>query len=71
MISFNISNVLASYAFVMRYFNGDVEPPEWIVYFLNICANLDANTNFEDLEIAIESVAQKCLRVRKKKFFIK
>lgn len=63
-IRYNIANVIASYSFVMRYFNGDTDAVEWTIYFLNICANLDANTNFEEPAIAVESVAQKCLQVR-------
>ncbi|KOB79477.1 HIT zinc finger family protein [Operophtera brumata] len=51
-IRYNITNVLASYTFVMRYFNGEIDATEWAIYFLNICANLDANTNFEELTIA-------------------
>ncbi|XP_037974186.2 zinc finger HIT domain-containing protein 2 [Plutella xylostella] len=58
----NITNVLASYAFIIRYFNGDLEPVEGTVYLLNICANLDNNTNFEDTSVAVESVAQNCLK---------
>ncbi|CAB3220118.1 unnamed protein product [Arctia plantaginis] len=58
----NITNVLASYAFIMRYFNGEIEPVEGALCLLNICANLDSNTNFEDPAIAVESVAQKCLQ---------
>lgn len=58
----NIINVLASYAFIMRYFNGEIEPIEAVIYLLNICTNLDANTNFEDPSIAVESTVQKCLQ---------
>ncbi|XP_075984181.1 zinc finger HIT domain-containing protein 2 isoform X2 [Anticarsia gemmatalis] len=58
----NITNVLASYVFIARYFNGDVEPVEGTICFLNICDNLDSNTNFEEPAIAVESVVQKCLQ---------
>ncbi|XP_063628447.1 zinc finger HIT domain-containing protein 2 [Cydia splendana] len=61
-IKFNITNVIASYVFVMRYFNGDVEPLEWATHFLNVCANLDSNANFDDPAIAVETVVQKCLQ---------
>lgn len=61
-IKYNITNVLASYAFTMRYFNGEVDATEWAIYFLNICANLDSNTNFEEPAIAVESVVQKCVQ---------
>ncbi|CAH2052449.1 unnamed protein product, partial [Iphiclides podalirius] len=61
-IKFNISNVLASYAFIMRYFNGEVEPVEAVTHLLDICTNLSTNTNFNDLPTAVESVAQRCLQ---------
>ncbi|XP_063896445.1 zinc finger HIT domain-containing protein 2 [Helicoverpa armigera] len=58
----NITNVLASYAFIMRYFNGDIQPAEAVICLLNICDNLDSNANYDDPAIALESVAQKCLQ---------
>ncbi|XP_041971634.1 zinc finger HIT domain-containing protein 2 [Aricia agestis] len=61
-ISFNISNILASYAFIMRYFNGEVDPVEGVSCLLDICGNLNVNTNFEEMDIAIEAVAQNCLQ---------
>ncbi|XP_050667781.1 zinc finger HIT domain-containing protein 2 isoform X1 [Leptidea sinapis] len=61
-ITFNVANVLASYAFIMRYFNGDVEPVEGVSCILSICDNLDKNINFNDPESAVEAVAQKCLQ---------
>lgn len=62
-ISYNITNVLASYAFIMRYFNGEVDAVEATIYLLDICCNLSKNVNFDDAEIAIETVAQRCLLV--------
>lgn len=62
-IRFNMANVLAAYAFIMRYFNGEVEPVETAIYVLDICTNLDSNTNFDDPELAVEAVAQRCLQV--------
>ena len=47
----------------MRYFNGEIEPVEAANYVLNICTNLDSNNNFEDPELAVETVAQRCLQV--------
>ncbi|KAL4707245.1 hypothetical protein ACJJTC_008326 [Scirpophaga incertulas] len=61
-IKFNITNLIASYAFAMRYFNGEIEPVECTAYLLSICANLDTNANFEDLETSTESVAQNCFQ---------
>ncbi|XP_026754590.2 zinc finger HIT domain-containing protein 2 [Galleria mellonella] len=61
-IKFNITNIIASYVFLMRYFNGEMDVVEGTISFLNICANLDTNMNFEDLATAVESVAQKSLQ---------
>ncbi|KAI5634225.1 hypothetical protein NE865_13095 [Phthorimaea operculella] len=61
-IHYNITNLLASYAFVMRYFNGELEPIEGTTCLLNVCATLDTNTNFEEVAMAVESVKQKCLQ---------
>ncbi|KAG6449778.1 hypothetical protein O3G_MSEX006226 [Manduca sexta] len=61
-IIFNITNVLSSYVFVIRYFNGEIEPVEGVLCLLNICANLDTNANFDDFATAVESVGQKCLQ---------
>ncbi|XP_049879131.1 zinc finger HIT domain-containing protein 2 [Pectinophora gossypiella] len=60
-IRYNITNVLSSYAFIMRYFNGELDPVEGTTYLLNTCDNLDNNANFEDPATAVESVAQRCL----------
>lgn len=60
-----MANVIASYAFTMRYFNGEIEPVETATYMLDICTNLNNNNNFEDPDLAIESVAQGCLQVSK------
>ncbi|XP_045454018.1 zinc finger HIT domain-containing protein 2 [Melitaea cinxia] len=61
-IRFNMANVIASYAFTLRYFNGEIEPVETAIYMLDICTNLNNNINFEDPDLAIESVAQRCLQ---------
>ncbi|XP_053617225.1 zinc finger HIT domain-containing protein 2 [Plodia interpunctella] len=61
-IKMNIANVLTAYAFIMRYFNGELEPIEGTICFLMICGNLGSNTNYDDLATAVESVAQKCLQ---------
>ncbi|XP_026313551.1 zinc finger HIT domain-containing protein 2 [Hyposmocoma kahamanoa] len=58
----NITNVIASYAFVMRYFNNEIDPVEATIYILNICDSLDNNMNFCNPITALESVAQKCLQ---------
>ncbi|CAH2093620.1 unnamed protein product [Euphydryas editha] len=61
-LHFNMANVIASYAFTMRYFNGEIDPVEAATYLLDICVNLNGNNNFEDPDLAVESVAQKCLQ---------
>ncbi|XP_038213299.1 zinc finger HIT domain-containing protein 2 [Zerene cesonia] len=60
-IRFNIINVLAAYAFIMRYYNGEVEPIEATTCVLSICDNLNSNSNYDDPDIAVEAVTQKCL----------
>lgn len=62
-IKFNIINILASYVFIARYFNGEIEPMEGVHCLLEICANLNTNANFDDPQVAIESVAQMCIQV--------
>ncbi|XP_004929080.3 zinc finger HIT domain-containing protein 2 [Bombyx mori] len=61
-VKFNIINILSSYAFIMRYFNGEIDPVEAIVHLLSICGNLESNANYDDPAIALEAVAQKCLQ---------
>lgn len=61
-IKFNIINVIASYAFIMRYFNGDPEAVETAIHILEICENLSANANFDDPHISIESIIQKAVQ---------
>ncbi|XP_023942047.1 zinc finger HIT domain-containing protein 2 [Bicyclus anynana] len=61
-IRYNMANVLASYAFAARYFNGEVEALEAASHLLDISANLNSNANFEDADIAVESVVQRCLQ---------
>ncbi|KAJ8712794.1 hypothetical protein PYW08_008098 [Mythimna loreyi] len=60
----NITNVLAAYAFIMRYFNGDIRALEAVIYLMEICDNLGKNANFDNPAIALESVAQKCLQTK-------
>ncbi|XP_039752699.1 zinc finger HIT domain-containing protein 2 [Pararge aegeria] len=61
-IRFNMANVLASYAFTARYFNGEIEALEAASYLLDISTNLNSNANFEDADTAVESVVQRCLQ---------
>ncbi|KAJ0173227.1 hypothetical protein K1T71_011403 [Dendrolimus kikuchii] len=61
-IKSNITNLLASYVFVMRYFSGEIDPIEGAIYLLSICASLESNANFDDPATAVESVAQRCLQ---------
>lgn len=57
-IKFNLTNVLAAYASVVRFFNGDhlETPHEAASYLISICANLKTNANFEEQTPAIDSV---------------
>ncbi|XP_045770610.1 zinc finger HIT domain-containing protein 2 [Maniola jurtina] len=61
-IRYNMANVLASYAFIARYFNGEIEPLEAASYLLDISTNLSSNANFDDADLAVESVVQRCLQ---------
>lgn len=68
-IRVNILNVLSAYSFIMRYFNGEIEPVEAATCILNICDSLSNNSIFEDPDLAVEAVAQKCLQVYLPSFF--
>ncbi|XP_032527140.2 zinc finger HIT domain-containing protein 2 [Danaus plexippus] len=61
-IRFNMVNIIAAYAFAIRYVNGEINHIEICTYILEVCSNLKTNTNFEDAELAIESVAQMCIQ---------
>lgn len=63
-IIYNIANVLASYAFLFRYYNGDHESYslEFVNNFIMICDNIKSNVNFLDNNIStvILSITTNC-----------
>lgn len=56
----NLVNVLGSYASMVRFFYGDFESSknEAVNYVVGICGNLRSNANFDDSDLAIESIRQ-------------
>lgn len=61
-VKHNLKNVLAAYALSVRFFNGEHETSahEFTNYFITICSNIKSNFNFDDDDIAIESVVHCC-----------
>ncbi|XP_055694926.1 zinc finger HIT domain-containing protein 2 [Lutzomyia longipalpis] len=55
----NLTNILAAYAFSVRYFNGDYvnNPQEFAGLLANISGNIKCNANYDSDLLAIESVA--------------
>lgn len=59
----NIANVIAAYAFIFRYYNGDhinyeLEATDNLI---SICDNLKANANFESMISVTDAVVMSCL----------
>lgn len=56
----NLTNVLAGYASMVRFFYGEhgTSKHEAVNYLIKICANLRTNANFDDQALAIESIRQ-------------
>lgn len=61
-VKHNLKNVLAAYALSVRFFNGEQETSahEFANYFITTCSNIKSNFNFDDDDIAIESVVHSC-----------
>lgn len=61
-VKHNLKNVLAAYVLSVRFFNGEHEASahEFTNYFVATCANVKGNFNFDDDDIAIESVVHSC-----------
>lgn len=57
-VQWNLINVLGAYASTVRFFLGDhhSSPHEAINYLISICANLKTNANFDEQQMAIESI---------------
>lgn len=58
----NVANVLAAYSVTHRFFNGEhlASCHESCTFLLAICANLKANANFDDDQLAIDAVVHDC-----------
>lgn len=61
-VKYNLINVLATYAFTTRYFNGEHYDfaKEVISCICSLSLNLKSAQNFNDLETAIKSIEQEC-----------
>ncbi|GJQ85274.1 hypothetical protein Trydic_g23173 [Trypoxylus dichotomus] len=61
-IQYNLINILASYAFTLRYFNGEYQDfvPEAVACISKISLNLNKNVNYNTFDDAIESVELQC-----------
>lgn len=61
-VKHNLKNVLAAYVLSVRFYNGEhaTSTHEFANYFVTTCANLKSNSNFDDDEIAVESVVHDC-----------
>ncbi|XP_031638610.1 zinc finger HIT domain-containing protein 2-like [Contarinia nasturtii] len=59
----NLINVLAAYASMVRYFYGEYNSNkiEAVNYLVAVCANLRTNANFDDSDVAIESIRHDAL----------
>uniref|UniRef100_A0A1B0D971 Uncharacterized protein n=1 Tax=Phlebotomus papatasi TaxID=29031 RepID=A0A1B0D971_PHLPP len=55
----NLTNILASYAFSVKYFNGEflAHPQEFSGFLVSICGNIKNNSNYASDALAVESVA--------------
>ncbi|XP_055325782.1 uncharacterized protein LOC129579634 [Sitodiplosis mosellana] len=56
----NLINVLTGYASMVRFFYGEYEASKYeaVKYLISVCANLRMNANFDDADVAIESIRQ-------------
>lgn len=61
-VKHNLKNVLAAYVLTVRFFNGEqaASTHEFANYLITTCANLKFNANFDDDDVAIESVVHNC-----------
>lgn len=59
----NLINVLAAYASMVRFFYGEynANKNEAVNYLVAVCANLRTNANFDDEDMAIESIRHDAL----------
>lgn len=66
-IIFNCCNIVAAYAYLFRYYNGDClsYADEFVNTLIEICDNLKNETNFldESVSLTVESVLSNCSRI--------
>lgn len=64
-VKYNLINILAAYAFTIRYFNGECYDfsQEAISCIISLSLTLKTAQNFENLETAVKSVEQECANV--------
>ncbi|XP_039447754.1 zinc finger HIT domain-containing protein 2 [Culex pipiens pallens] len=62
LMRYNVTNILAAYAFVFRYFNGDFtgNAPEVVNTLISIAGNFKQNSNYDSQSLAVESVCHEC-----------
>lgn len=64
-VKYNLINVLAAYAFTMKYFNGECHDfvQESISCIMSLSLAMKNGQNFEDFETAVKSVEQESINV--------
>lgn len=61
-IIYNIANVIGTYTFIFRYYNGDhfEYAPEAVDNFISICDNIKANANYENINTVVDTIIHNC-----------
>lgn len=61
-IIFNIANVIGTYTYIYRFYNGDHNEYtlEAVDNFIKICDNIKANVNYENLTSVVDSIILNC-----------
>lgn len=61
-IIYNIANVIGTYTFIFRYYNGDhfEFAPEAVNNFISICDNIKSNVNHENINTAVDTIVHSC-----------
>lgn len=64
-IIYNIANLVGSYSYIFRYYNGDLMSYELEATdnLISICDNLKANANFESIISVADSIMMNCLNL--------
>ena len=61
-IIYNIANVVGTYTFIFRYYNGDhfEYAPEAVDNFISICNNIKSNANYENINTVVDTIIHNC-----------